>query len=146
MRNEPKTIAVSTVLPGVFSVAVIVACFSIQSWCADRKGTYDATYSAHIFDLSAPRGSLRKNELILRLEWGPSLWPPAWVSTDRHEVIAKKCSSNPGDCENAISGTIQFDEIGKHISGSFDVEFANGREQGKFKVKYRHNGPRIICE
>ena len=147
MRNEPRTTAVLTVVSGAFSIAVIVACFSIQSWCADRKGTYDASCSAHIFRFSAPSGSARKNELILRLAtFGPSLWPPAWISADRHEVVAKRCSSESEECENAVKGTIQFDKIGKRISGNFDVEFAHGREQGKFKVKYRHIGPKIICE
>jgi hypothetical protein len=26
------------------------------------------------------------------------------------------------------------------------VEFANRRQEGKFKVKYHHQGPRVICE
>jgi hypothetical protein len=145
MRTKLAT-TITKVLRGAFPVLVIVACFSIQSWCADRKGTYDATCSAQIFHFSAPRGPVRKNELILRLEWGPSLWPPAWVSPDRHEVTAKRCLSESQECENAVKATIQFDEIGKHVSGSFDVDFANEREQGKFRVKYHHNGPRIICE
>jgi hypothetical protein len=145
MRNEDTTKAISTILRAAFSVAAIVACLSTQSWCTDRKGTYDRDCSGHTFHFLPPRGG-PADELILRLRWQGPLWPPAWVSADRHEVIAKKCSSKSEECENAVKGTMQFDEIGKHISGSFDVEFANEHEQGKFKAKYRHSGPRIICE
>ena len=150
VRNEHTIIAISRVLRGACSVAAVVAClitcFSTQSWCADRKGTYDSTCSEHIFRLSAPRGSAQKDELILHLKWGHGLYPPAWVSAERHEVTAKRCPPESEECEDAVKGTIQFDQIGKHISGSFDVDFANEHEQGKFKVKYHRHGPKMICE
>jgi hypothetical protein len=134
------------ILRGAALSVLVLLCCPSQSRSANRKGTYDFHCSGYTFRLAVPRGSVPKDELTLILEWNGGLYPPAWVSPDWHDVKARVCPGESGKCEDTAIAKIQFDEIGKHISGSFMVEFANRRQEGKFKVKYHHQGPRVICE
>jgi hypothetical protein len=109
------------------------------------KGTYDANCESYTFRLPEPRAATSESELRLMLHWRGGLYPPAFESAGWIDVQAKRCSKSD-QCEEATKGQIRFERIGKRITGGFRIEFANDREEGKFKVKYHHTGPRMICE
>ena len=108
------------------------------------KGTYDADCSGYTFHLPTLRPKAK--ELTLRLNWSHGLYPPAWESAGWYPITAKRCSSNSAGCEDATDAKIRFEKIGKRIVGDFAVVFANGQQEGKFKVKYHHSGVKMICE
>ncbi len=72
------------------------------------------------------------------------------VSQDRLEVDAEFCGPGSKQCEKAIAAKIYLDSVsknGKHASGNFTVDFpTSGHKEGKFEVKYHHDGPKPICE
>lgn len=109
------------------------------------NGTYDADCSGYTFHLPTLRQKA-KDELTLRLNWSHGLYPPAWESAGWYPIMAKRCSSNSVVCEDATDAKIRFEKIGKRIVGGFAVVFANGQQEGKFKVKYHHSGVKMICE
>jgi hypothetical protein len=116
-----------------------------QGQAALRKGTYDEDCSGYTFHLPQSH-SMSREELTLRLRWSGGLYPPAWESNGWNAVTAKRCSSRSSGCEDAADAKIRFEKIGRRIVGGFAVEFPNGRQEGRFKVKYHHEGPRMICE
>jgi len=100
-------------------------------------------YTFHL----AGEGSTAKDQLTLRLRWRGGLYPPAWESAGWIDIAAKRCSNKSGECQDATTAQIKFDKIGKHhLVGGFKVQFAGEHQEGKFKVKYHHTGPRMICE
>ena len=95
--------------------------------------------------------SLRK-EVVLQLHQGcPGRIPLGMmVSHDPLVVHADLCEPGSKQCEAAATATIYFDSLSeneKHASGSFTADFPNaGHKEGKFTVKYHHDGPKFICE
>jgi hypothetical protein len=109
------------------------------------KGSYDFGCDSYTFRLLAPRAATPHAELRLQLRWRGGLYPPSFENSGWIGVEAKRCSSQD-QCEEATKGQIRFERIRKRITGGFRVEFANQHEEGRFKVKYHHTGPRMICE
>jgi hypothetical protein len=93
-----------------------------------------------------------EKEIILYLEQGcPGHISLSYlVSADWAEVGAKLCDVGSSRCDRATSAKIRLESVshkGKHASGSYSVDFpSTGHEEGRFTVKYRHEGPTLICE
>ena len=72
------------------------------------------------------------------------------ASADRWDVHAELCEPGSTQCETATAAKIHFDFVSKKVSrasGDFSADFPNsGHREGKFKVKYHHEGPKYICE
>lgn len=126
-----------------------------SAWGADRKGTMDVGCCATTFQLRV-RHQPKKNvgpEKVLVLEFrmgcppyllGPWVFPGSWV-----EVHAKLCNPGSDRCETATAAGLRVDSASKNhkqVEGSYRVDFpGSGHEEGKFTVKYHHEGARVEC-
>jgi hypothetical protein len=128
---------------------------STVSWSADLKGTMDSCCETTTFHLRLPRTASKKGapdkEIILRFDRGyPG--PPLgmWVSAGWLKVEAKLCDVESSHCEPATAAKIRLDSVGRedeYASGLYSIDFSNTQhEEGKFTVKYHHNGPECVCE
>ena len=133
------------ILPKTLPVWLILLAVFAQGQSLLLKGTYDADCSGYTFHLPTLRPKAN-GELTLRLNWSHGLYPPVWESAGWVLITAKRCSGNSVGCEDTTDAKIRFDKIGKRIVGGFTVVFANGQQEGKFKVKYHHSGVKMICE
>jgi len=136
-------------------VALVLIAGSTASWSADLKGTMDEDCCGTTFHLRVSHAREKKGtlgeEIIFRLFQGcpgPSLG--AWVVGDWLKVDGKLCEVGPGQCGPATAAKICLESMshrGKHVSGSYSIDFPNARhEEGRFAAKYHHNGPKPICE
>jgi len=107
----------------------------------------------HLKVHSGPKGKNgSKKEIVLRLHQGCPGRLPLWgfVSADRVAVEAELCGPESKQCETATAAKIYLDSVsknGKQASGNFSADFPSiGHQEGKFAVKYHHEGPKYICE
>jgi hypothetical protein len=136
--------------------ALFLAACAQSALCADYKGTMDFVCCGTVFHLSGLHDQKGRRvvakEVILRLHQGcPGTIPlEKMVCIDGLTVQAEVCEPGSKRCETAAAAKIYLDLVsknGKHASGNFAADFPNaGHKEGKFTVKYHHEGPRIICE
>jgi hypothetical protein len=140
----------------VLATALVLTAYARPALGADYKGTMDFYCCGTAFHLKVrghPKGNnASKKEIVLRLHQGcPGRLPlDGFVSIDRVVVEAELCGAESKQCETATAARIYLDSVsknGKHASGNFSGDFPNiGHQEGKFAVKYHHEGPRYICE
>lgn len=138
------------------AAALFLAACAPSALCADYKGTMDFVCCGTVFHLSRLHAQkerrVAEKEVILRLHQGcPGRIPlEMMVSIDGLTAQAELCGSGSKQCETSAAAKIYLDLVsrdGKHASGNFAADFPNaGHEEGKFTVKYHHQGPRIVCE
>ena len=125
------------------------------AWSADRKGTMDEDCCGTSFQLRVPHNGEKAGtagkEIILRLSQGcPGHLPlSGLVAADWLKADATLCNGS-SQCEAATAARIRLESVShnaRHASGSYSADFPNaGHAEGKFIVKYHHEGPRYICE
>jgi hypothetical protein len=147
----PPLASVRNVLIG----ALLLAACAQPVLCADYKGTMDWYCCGTGFHLTVSHAHRRRTptgEIILQLHQGcPGRIPiEMMVSQGRLSVDAEFCGPSSKQCEKSSAAEIYLASVsrnGKHASGDFTVDFpTSGHKEGKFKVKYHHNGPKPICE
>jgi hypothetical protein len=155
LKLVPDAASIRSVLA---TALLLTACtrpvFGADNPGADYKGTMDFECCDTAFHLKihGQPNNASKKEIILRLHQGcPGRLPlEGFVSVDRLEVKAELCGPESKQCEPATAAKIYLDSVsknGKHASGNFSVDFPSvGHQEGKFDVKYHHEGPRYICE
>jgi len=100
----------------------------------------------------AEKDGAPEKEIVLRLFQGcpGNIALGMWVSADWLEVKAKLCDVGSSQCEPAAAAGIRPESVShrdKRASGSFTADFpSTGHQEGKFKVKYHHQGPIPIGE
>jgi hypothetical protein len=139
----------------VLAGAILLAVSAQPALSADYKGTMDFGCCGTEFRLRVlqhPKGKRTpEKEIILQLHQGcPGRIPLEMMVPLDQAVQAELCEPSSKHCETATAGKIHLDSLsknGKHASGSFTADFPNaGHEEGKFTVKYHHEGPKYICE
>jgi hypothetical protein len=121
--------------------------------CADRKGSFDGDCGHFYFHLRAlhddRHGGAPGTELVLSIGLGAPVPLKQFTGMD-WKGGSQLCSLPSDHCEAATSARIRIESVSKnqkHASGTFVVDFRDGRhEEGKFQAKYHHEGPRVICE
>jgi len=137
-------------------VALTLIGGSASSWSADRKGTMDEGCCGTSFHLrvlhKGEKKGIPEKEIILYLHQGcPGHISLSYLVSARWvEVEAKLCDVGSSECEHATAAKIRLESVshkGKHASGGYSVDFLSaGHQEGRFTVKYHHEGPIPICE
>jgi hypothetical protein len=143
--------SIRNVLAGTLLLAVCAP----PSFSADYKGTMDFGCCGTEFRLNVlqhPQGKRApEKEIVLQLHQGcPGRIPLERMVPLDQTVHAELCEAGSKQCETATAAQIHLDSLsknGRHASGSFTADFPNaGHVEGKFTVKYHHEGPKYICE
>jgi hypothetical protein len=133
---------------------VLLGMSSPGAWCADRKGTMDLSCCTTTFNLRVLHQSKQQHaperELVLEFRIGcPPYNVGPWEFPDWVKVRAKLCDQGSDGCEIATSAALRVDSASKnhkHVEGSYRVDFpTSGHEEGRFMVKYHHQGPKPEC-
>jgi hypothetical protein len=108
-----------------------------------------------VFHLNLVRRANEKRapqkEIVLQLHQGCPGRIPLEMTVSLDQIVhAELCEPSSKQCETATAAKIHLDFVSKkvsHASGDFSADFPNsGHAEGKFKVKYHHEGPKYNCE
>jgi hypothetical protein len=116
------------------------------AFAADAKGWYDPCCDGATLYLTALPGQQPGREFIVRvpthgLGFNDYLAGPDWWT-----ATAQNCSET-GECVEATKASLQFQKMGgKHVSGTYQIDFEGQHFEGQYRVKYRHKGKPCICE
>jgi hypothetical protein len=134
--------------------ALLVA--SSPMWCTELTGMFDegccgTTFQLRVLHALKKTGKPEKEVILSFYQGCPGhIALGSWVSEGWQKVDAKICVVNSTQCEPASAAKINIELVtrrGKHAAGSYSVDFSNNQhEEGRFIAKYRHEGPKYICE
>jgi len=113
---------------------------------ADRRGTYDSCCHSATFHLRASSPQEPSDEITLQVYFGGLSLNRYIAGADWWNAQGKRCSRSD-QCEETKAAKLQFQKItDKRVSGNYVFESNQGRIEGQFSVKRRHQGKPCICE
>jgi hypothetical protein len=126
-------------------IPLLIVSAAATALASDATGRYDVGCSGATFHLTKvpDHHSSREFTLYLNISIGlfPNLAGPDWW-----DVNGERCSGGNA-CDNATSAKLQFQKIEKrHVVGHYQIDSGGQHFEGTFRVKYRHQGERVICE
>jgi hypothetical protein len=126
---------------------VLLGSGSALARCADRSGTFDADCQTEYLHLPTARDAEGKQQELVLIH--RHAFPYIPLSAMGWNIAEAKLYSKDGSkCEPLPPAKVRFEsDTRKHrLSGAFIADFPDGKhEEGKFVVKYRHQGPKVEC-